>query len=119
MIDVRTRAEWNYVGVPDLSRLNKQPILAEWQRYPDMQVDPGFTDGVVGELERRGVGKAAPLLFLCRSGARSLAAARALTAAGFTSCFNISDGFEGPLDPDAHRNTIAGWRASGLPWRQA
>jgi rhodanese-related sulfurtransferase len=62
--------------------------------------------------------KEAPLLFLCRSGARSAAAAKAMTAAGYSTCLNVADGFEGPLDAQAKRGTAGGWKAAGLPWRQ-
>lgn len=114
LIDVRTDAEWSYVGGPDLSAFNKKPILLAWQLFPSMTVNPGFVD----EIERLGVSKDAPLLLLCRSGVRSKAAAQALTARGHGACFNIIDGFEGPHDAARHRGSVAGWKASGLPWRQ-
>jgi rhodanese-related sulfurtransferase len=60
----------------------------------------------------------APLVFLCRSGQRSDAAARAAAAAGYTMAFNLLEGFEGPKDPDGHRGTLGGWRKAGLPWVQ-
>ena len=66
LIDVRTRAEWNYVGVPDLAGLDKKPGLVEWQVLPSMQVNPDF----VGALSEALADKAVPLLFLCRSGAK-------------------------------------------------
>jgi rhodanese-related sulfurtransferase len=114
LIDVRTQAEWSYVGLPDLISLDKKPALVEWQVFPSMQLNPEF----VSVLSRAVVDKDAPLLFLCRSGARSAAAAKAMTAAGYSSCFNVTDGFEGPLDAQARRGAAAGWKASGLPWRQ-
>jgi rhodanese-related sulfurtransferase len=114
LIDVRTRAEWNYVGLPDLETLGKKPALIEWQVFPSMQPNPDFVAALSGVLPD----KEAPLLFLCRSGARSAAAAKAMTATGFSSCFNVADGFEGPLDAQAKRGTAGGWKAAGLPWRQ-
>ncbi len=114
LIDVRTRAEWSYVGVADLAALDKKPGLLEWQVFPSMQPNPEFVSGLSGGV----ADKEAPILFLCRSGVRSAAAAKAMTAAGYNNCFNISDGFEGPLDPDAKRGGSAGWKAAGLPWRQ-
>jgi rhodanese-related sulfurtransferase len=114
LIDVRTRAEWNYVGLPDLGALGKKPALVEWQVFPGMQVNPEFVAALSGALPD----KEAPLLFLCRSGARSAAAAKAMTAAGYSTCFNVADGFEGPLDAQAKRGTAGGWKAAGLPWRQ-
>lgn len=114
LVDVRTRAEWNYVGLPDLASAGKQPALLEWQIFPSMQPNPDFVTGLSGAV----TDKDAPILFLCRSGARSAAAAKAMTAAGYSSCFNVSDGFEGPLDAQAKRGAAAGWKAAGLPWRQ-
>lgn len=114
LIDVRTRAEWNYVGVPDLAGLDKKPCLVEWQVFPSMQVNPDF----VGALSEALADKAVPLLFLCRSGVRSVAAAKAMAAAGYSTCLNVADGFEGPLDAQGKRGATRGWKAAGLPWRQ-
>jgi rhodanese-related sulfurtransferase len=114
LIDVRTRAEWTYVGLPDLEKLAKKPALIEWQVFPSMQPNPEFVAALAGALPD----KETPLLFLCRSGARSAAAAKAMTAAGYSTCFNVADGFEGPLDAEAKRGAAGGWKAAGLPWRQ-
>lgn len=119
LVDVRTVAEWSFVGVPDLGSLAKRAIFQEWQSYPSMQVDPGFADGLAASLEAAGAGADAPVYFLCRSGARSQAAAAAMAARGYTRCFNIAGGFEGPLDGSRHRGLTAGWKADGLPWMQS
>ena len=117
LVDVRTEAEWNFVGVPDLSSLQRGVLFCEWQRFPAAP-NPRFVDEVLDALKRTPYRKGAPLLFLCRSGARSRAAAIALSAAGYAPCFNIKDGFEGALDADRHRGAAAGWKAEGLPWVQ-
>lgn len=114
LVDVRTDAEWNYVGIPNLAPLGRRAVLIPWQVYPTMQVNPGF----VAALERAGVPKEARVFFLCRSGARSLAAAQAAQAVGYAKVVNIGDGFEGPIDSEGHRGTIAGWKVAGLPWIQ-
>ncbi len=114
MVDVRTDAEWAYVGMPDLAEAGKQPVLIPWQRFPSMQVDAGFVD----HLHEAGFTPEHRIYFLCRSGVRSLAAAQAAIEAGFPNAYNIADGFEGPPDSDGHRGTVAGWKADGLPWRQ-
>ncbi|MDQ0467409.1 rhodanese-like domain-containing protein [Labrys wisconsinensis] len=119
LVDVRTKAEWSFVGVADLSPLGKEPILQEWQRYPAMDLAPDFVAALERELERRGVCREDPVLFLCRSGARSLSAAKAMIAAGWRGSRNISGGFEGPLDGDRHRGGTDGWKASRLPWIQS
>jgi rhodanese-related sulfurtransferase len=114
LIDVRTRPEWNYVGLPELAGIGKKPTLLEWQMFPNMQLNPDFVPALSGAVADKDV----PLLFLCRSGARSAAAAKAMTAAGYSTCLNVADGFEGPLDAHARRGAAAGWKAAGLPWRQ-
>ena len=113
LVDVRTRAEWTYVGLPEVSPPDRGPVLVEWQRFPDGRVNDRFVD----ELREAGVTPGAPVYFLCRSGVRSVAAAEAATAAGLGPAYNIVHGFEGPLDEQGRR-TVAGWKNSGLPWRQ-
>jgi rhodanese-related sulfurtransferase len=117
LIDVRTVAEWNFVGLPDLSPLGRRCHCIEWQVFPDMGVNQGFAQEAAAALA--GADPATPVLLLCRSGARSRAAAAALTAAGFASAFNVTGGFEGDLDPERHRGLTNGWKAAGLPWRQS
>ena len=114
LIDVRTDAEWAFVGLPDLSPLGKTVVRLSWQAFPDMAVDPAFCD----KLESLGLPRNAPLLFMCRSGARSRAAAEAMAARGYARCYNVADGFEGDPDEHRHRGTINGWKAAGLPWIQ-
>jgi len=118
LVDVRTKAEWTYVGAPDLKEIGKAVFFVEWQTFPAMQVDGGFVARLADLLESAGVRPGAPLLFLCRSGARSRNAAIAMTRTGWAPCFNISDGFEGRLDPWGRRNVVSGWKASNLPWTQ-
>lgn len=114
LVDVRTHPEWIYVGVPDLSPLGKQPLLVPWQVYPSMQRNEAFA----AQLEGQGVGREDTLLFLCRSGVRSRAAAELMTALGYRHCYNVADGFEGPPNDGRHRGTRAGWKVAGLPWIQ-
>jgi rhodanese-related sulfurtransferase len=118
LIDVRTRAEWTFVGIPDLSTLNKRVVTVEWQTFPEGRTDPGFVERLCGLLEGAGVSKDAELFFICRSGARSFAAAQAMADAGYARSRNVEDGFEGPLDANQKRGQVAGWKAAGLPWRQ-
>ena len=118
LIDVRTAAEWAFVGVPDLSGLGKDVIFAEWQSFPSLQVVAGFADALAVKLEAQGAPKSAALVFICRSGVRSLAAARAVCALGYNHCINLAGGFEGPCDASRHRGGLDGWKAQGLPWLQ-
>ena len=115
LIDVRTKAEWGFVGVPDLSGLGKQALFVCWQDFPAMQVNPRFAEEVAGA----GLSKEAPVLLLCRSGQRSRLAAQTLTALGYRTCYNVADGFEGGHDAQGHRGTLEGWKAAALPWRQS
>jgi rhodanese-related sulfurtransferase len=118
MVDVRTKAEWSFVGVPDLGSLGKRVILVEWQTFPAGQIDPQFADRLAAELGAAGVAPDHEIFFLCRSGGRSKAAATVMAAKGYSRCRNVADGFEGPLDASRHRGRAGGWKAAGLPWIQ-
>jgi len=114
LVDVRTKPEWQFVGVPDLAPLGRQPAFVSWQVYPAMTVNPGFA----AEVAAAGAERDRPVICICRSGARSRAAAIALTAAGFSRCYNLAGGFEGGHDGERHRGRTEGWKAAGLPWLQ-
>ncbi len=108
LIDVRTRAEWDYVGrVPG-------SILVEWNTYPQGSRNPAFLE----QLRAAAADADAPVLFLCRSGQRSDQAARAALAAGYARAFNVLEGFEGDKDASGQRGHVNGWRKAGLPWTQ-
>lgn len=114
LIDVRTQAEWSWVGLPDLAALEKQVLLVSWQVFPGMARNEAFAQ----QIAEQGVLPFEPVILICRSGIRSRAAAEFLTAAGYSSCYNVTDGFEGPLDDHRHRGTKGGWKSAGLPWLQ-
>lgn len=114
LVDVRTPAEWSYVGMPEIEASARDPVLIPWQIFPTMHVNTEFVD----HLKQAGLTAENRLYFLCRSGVRSLAAAAAAAAAGYPHVYNVLDGFEGPPDQDGHRGLVAGWKADGLPWRQ-
>lgn len=114
LVDVRTDAEWQYVGLPDLREAGKQAVLVSWQYFPSGNVNGSFVE----ELRDAGLEPGHKIYFLCRSGVRSMAAAQAAREAGFGTVFNVADGFEGQPDRNGHRGNVAGWKALGLPWRQ-
>lgn len=114
LVDCRTDAEWRFVGVPDLSSLSRDVVFIEWNR-----TDGTRNQGFVDDLKAAGITPGQrPVVFLCRSGNRSIAAAEAATEAGVEPSYNILDGFEGDMDEAGHRGG-AGWKAVGLPWRQS
>ena len=119
LIDVRTQAEWAYVGLPAVESLGKSLVTIEWHSFPATGTAPDFAARLSGLLEERGVGKDAPLYFICRSGSRSRSAAMAMNKEGFSKSYNVAGGFEGPLDKNGHRGAAAGWKAEGLPWVQS
>jgi rhodanese-related sulfurtransferase len=109
IVDVRTRAEWDWVGrIPGAA-------MIEWSHYPANAINTDFLRQLETGVDRG----AAALMFICRSGHRSHHAAAAATAAGYPNCFNILQGFEGDKDAGGHRNSVGGWRATGLPWEQS
>lgn len=108
LVDVRTRAEWDYVGrIPG-------SVAIEWQTYPGGQPNPGFLEQLQAQA-----GKEAIVMFICRSGARSHAAASAAKQVGYEQSYNVLEGFEGDKDAQGHRGTVGGWRFAGLPWVQS
>jgi rhodanese-related sulfurtransferase len=118
LVDVRSSAEWTYVGVPDLTAIGRDVRLVEYQSFPSGAVDPDFAQKTARALLDAGAQKDDPVLFICRSGARSRAAATIMTQAGWTRAYNVAGGFEGDLDGQKHRGRHNGWKASELPWRQ-
>jgi len=115
LVDVRTAAEWAFVGLPDLSALGRRVHAIEWQSFPSMAANPGFAEAAEAAL---GPDKSVPVYFLCRSGARSRSAAAAMAGRGYSNSFNVAGGFEGDLDGERHRGRNNGWKAAGLPWGQ-
>lgn len=111
LVDVRTDAEWRFVGVPDLSSLDREVVCLEWVDVTG-QPNPNFARDLANQVPT------GPVVLLCRSGNRSIPAAAAATAAGLAPAYNVLDGFEGNLDDQGHRGG-SGWRAVGLPWKQS
>jgi rhodanese-related sulfurtransferase len=116
LVDVRTDAEWRFVGVPDLSSLGRDVVYLEWNAS-DGTRNVNFADELKERVPPAAAGEERPVVFLCRSGNRSIGAAEVATAEGITPAYNVLDGFEGQLDASGHRGET-GWRAVGLPWRQ-
>lgn len=114
LIDVRTEAEWRYVGVPDLASIGKQTLCVSWLHFPANDQNASFVEDVIAD----GVRPDQTVLLLCRSGQRSRSAAIALTARGYGRCYNVSEGFEGDKDAAGHRGTVGGWKIGGFPWAQ-
>ncbi len=114
LIDVRTKPEWELIGIPNLSSINKKTILISWHVYPQMKINSFFENQII-ELN---IKKNDKLFFICRSGGRSFHAAKFLTHAGFNYCYNVSDGFEGNKNKLNQRSTINGWKFNNLPWEQ-
>ena len=108
LVDVRTKAEWSWVGrIPGA-------VEIEWLVFPSMQTNPDF----LKHLSLK-VLKESPVMFICRSGVRSNQAAIAAMESGYLNCFNVLEGFEGDKDSNGHRGGQGGWKAAGLPWVQS
>lgn len=113
LLDVRTPPEWQ-AGAPDMEQTPSDCLHISWKTYPDYALNPQFAEQVAAEQ----ISKDTPLFFLCRSGGRSLDAALAMTAAGYTHCYNIAGGFEGAPNAQGQRGQTNGWKAAALPWKQ-
>lgn len=109
LVDVRTEGEWAHIGIPDTKATENDPLFIPWT-FPGGIANPEFIE----QLKQQAPEDAgAELVFLCRSGQRSIAAAVAATQAGFTS-YNVLEGFEGEPDRYGER-TVNGWKNRGLP----
>jgi rhodanese-related sulfurtransferase len=107
LVDVRAAEERKFVGhVPNT-------LHVAWQTGPALIKNPRFLRELDNKLSKDSI-----ILFLCRSGKRSAAAAASATAAGFKNVFNVREGFEGDLDDRPQRGASGGWRQRGLPWVQ-
>ncbi|MBJ8348546.1 rhodanese-like domain-containing protein [Antrihabitans sp. YC2-6] len=112
LVDVRTDGEWRAIGIPDTAEIGKAPIFIEWVNNFG-QRNQSFVD----DLRANGV-EAGPVVFLCRSGQRSVHTAIAATAAGIEPSYNVLEGFEGAVGPSGQRD-VEGWKVLGLPWKQS
>jgi rhodanese-related sulfurtransferase len=115
LVDVRTNPEWTMVGVPDLSSLQRSPLTISWKFYPSFERNEQF----LAQLTQAVPDFSTVLVFLCKTGGRSLDAALAATAHGYKTCYNISGGFEGDANEQRQRGTVNGWKSVNLPWQQA
>ena len=113
LVDVRTEAEWKSVGVPDISSMGREVVFLDWNSYG------GRAENFAADLIAAGVAPGErPVIFLCRSGNRSIPAAKAATAVGIAPAYNMLEGFEGQPGAAGNRD-VTGWRVEGLPWKQS
>jgi rhodanese-related sulfurtransferase len=113
-VDVRSKAEYKYVGFPENS------ILIPWIDDPDWEPNPeAFSDLVMQELDGRENLLNTEIILICRSGFRSNEALKCLENKGFTQVSHVASGFEGDLDENDHRGNLNGWRHDGMPWSQS
>ena len=113
-VDVRSKAEFKYVGYPENS------ILIPWIDDPDWEPNSEvFSDSVMQELDGRENLSDTEIILICRSGFRSNEALKCLENKGFTQVSHVASGFEGDLDENDHRGNLNGWRHDGMPWSQS
>jgi rhodanese-related sulfurtransferase len=119
LIDVRTNEEVNFVGFPDLSSIARNVIFVPWRLLPNMSINDNFEFNLVDEIKKITDDKESKinLLFLCRSGARSMEAALFMSDICY-NCYNIEKGFEGDLDQNGQRSNLNGWKFENNPWKQ-
>lgn len=108
LVDVRSAAEWQFVGIVPNS------VRIELKTWPGMQPNPHFQAQLKEQVDLE-----ATVLFMCRSGVRSDEAARLASGIGFSSVYNVLEGFEGDKNAEGHRGTVGGWKGRGLPWQQS
>ena len=112
LIDCRTRAEWVYVGIPDICQTKGQLALIEWSDITGQQ------NLIFADQCREQASANTKIFVICRSGVRSAAACMSLVQNGFAKVCNVREGFEGDLDSQNHRSLTNGWKYHQLPWHQ-
>ena len=123
LIDVRSKAEWNFVGIPYSLDMKNEVIFCEWSVFPNMIKNSNFIEELISKIDFK---QAENLYFICRSGARSFQAAKEVQNTlqkfykefGVKFCLNVRYGFEGDLSEDSKRGNLNGWKYSNLPWMQ-
>jgi rhodanese-related sulfurtransferase len=126
-LDVRTRAEAMYVGMPTVADalvpyVEHQELMTDWDERRHMyQLEPNsdFIQEAEIRLKEKSLTKADRVILICRSGDRSARAADLLANAGFTRVYSITEGFEGDSakdGPKAGQRIVNGWKNAGLPW---
>lgn len=121
LVDVRTFEEFNFVGCVNPASFNNRMVLLPWQLFPEMKENPEFADNLEASLQKvfnKEGNQDSHIFFICRTGARSNAAAGFAINLGYKNCYNVTSGFEGDLNEIGQRGKINGWKASGLAWRQ-
>ena len=113
-VDLRTKPEWQFVGMANLQDIGHEVHLISWLNYPDGLSNSQFTE----QLGQIASDTSTPIFFICRSGRRSLAASKFATSHGYQYAFNIDEGFEGKLDGSGQRGRRNGWKSAKLPWSQ-
>lgn len=107
IVDVRTKAEYEFVGHPDLP--NGSPDIPLYY-YPTWALNKDFVKKVEERYSKDNV-----IITICRSGSRAKVAASILLDAGFKNVLYMTDSFEGSKDENGHR-TVDGWKVNGLPY---
>lgn len=139
LIDVRTRAEYQFIGHPPMAYLfpycffnNRLVKNEEGITYQFNAINRSFIEEISKVFQGEN-----NLIIICRDGARSIDAAAKLMENGFKHVYNVKNGFEGPQFPFfedenrlkfyrqlAKRNNLHaykhrhyyGWQWWGLPW---
>jgi rhodanese-related sulfurtransferase len=114
LVDIRSSMEYLFVGHPVGS------VHIAWIDDPDWDLNPDFIDEVIQTSRKKNAHHPLdnPIVLICRSGVRTLLAAKALIDAGFTQIIHIDEGFEGDRNENDQRSSMGGWRYHGLPWEQ-
>jgi len=125
-VDVRTRAEINFLGMPQSVDANiPYMTLNEWYTWNEkkknfkLEVNSQFVDALNSRLAAKGLTKDDTVILLCRSGSRSAKAADLLAKNGFKKVYSIVDGYEGDKSKTAEnkgQRVVNGWKNAGLPW---
>jgi rhodanese-related sulfurtransferase len=125
-LDVRTRAEVNFLGMPTVADANVPYMeidsMYSWDEKKGvfkLEPNSGFVTEVQDRLQQKGLDQNAKIIVMCRSGDRSAKAVDLLAKIGFKNIYSVVDGYEGDVAKDGDhkgQRVVNGWRNSNLPW---
>lgn len=125
VIDVRTQAEIEYVGVADVVDSNVPYMVNDYNTWDEkngryqMSPNSGFLSKMNDLVNAAGLNKDSTIIVMCRSGDRSAGAANLMAKAGYTNTYSVEDGFEGDVAQNGDhkgQRVVNGWKNAGLPW---
>ena len=125
-LDVRTRAEVNFLGIPTVADANipymEMDSMYSWDEKKGvfkLEPNSGFMTEVQQRIKQKGMDTNSKIIVMCRSGDRSAKAADLLAKSCYKNVYSVVDGYEGDVAKEGDhkgQRAVNGWRNANLPW---